>query len=553
LNKKHRYWWPLELSDRLESELLKFEARLAIEPVYLDLEAVASAEALIAAHGAGYARTAVARDNLPTLCHLFVGWGNSILDGRPMLDRLAPFVHRDAAGNPYIYQCHPEGDYHPWQSFAYLAMAGVDPDTPIGELPVTLRQVALHSTVVRTSSMEDLGHLLFSFAEMGMPPDQTFTFRGKLFKTDNVFDLAELVREAVNAHHHGPFYVCRKIHLTEGLCAIVARVPELAPLRPIAQKFLDGQMDVLLTLALSIDCAEAVARGEASADECGLDQLRKALLIGSLLENHLYEAGHLVELASFAMRCGYSISPAHRNAIHLVFNHLNKALTGAIDTFAPMAVFLPFSHYRRALTLYTAMQSTPPQEVDRELLAAYRTDFDVPPQREPGAGRPTPWDGLYTRAAHTTAMRPFFEDVLTEFSQANTTSLECQGGFQHFRRLHPSHWPRQLHYEFLDYRHHVGVELHMEDNNLVPLLDLLMPRIGQLGSLFPNADVEAMRHPQDREAKLRVYFGETAGAVEIARSMNRFVEFLQPLVDDALADPTVGIDRLREVAVAGTR
>jgi hypothetical protein len=540
-----RYWWPLELSDELENALALHKDELSKDVVPFDTALAERVDRLLIGFMDKPVRKIIARDSLPYLGHAFVGWGNATVDGQALLDRIASFVHLDKAGKPYIYQCHPEGDYHPWQTFAYTMMAGVDPSAKVGTLPYSLREIAENSTVIRTSAMDDLGHLMFASAALGMPSSLTCHFNG------TPLNLAQMVDKAIHAHHFGPFYVCRKFHLTEGLCAVAATYPELAEYKPVAQKFLDGQLEVMLTLSLLIRQLELVASGAIKVEDSRIAALRKAMLIGTLLENHIYSAGHVIELASLTMRMGYPLSTTHIGAIHHILNHLNGAISRAFSTFSPTAAFLPLGHYRRALTLYSALHADAAGSTNsRAALTKYWANFDTCEQPVFDE-RTDPIDALYTKAVHAPGVRPFFQDVLDEFAQGNATGMELYGGFNHFRRLHPEGWPRQLHFEFLDYGDKVGVELHFENPDLLPLMDAVSIELPRLKEMFQGVSVEGLRRTDRTEAKIRLWVEESYGAVGISRLMQDFVAHMEPIISAELVNPAHGIQRSRkDIALA---
>ncbi|MDM5175749.1 hypothetical protein PO883_00795 [Massilia sp. DJPM01] len=535
-----RYWWPLELSAELEDELAAHKIRLRDFPVQFDAGLSRQVERSLVDFLARPVQAIVARDSLPYLGHVFVGWGNATVNGAPLLDRVASFVHQDPSGKPYIYQCHPEGDFHPWQTFAYTMMAGIDPEARVGALPFTLREIAQHSTVIRTSAMDDLGHLMYAHAALGLPDTLTFEFNG------TPLTLADMMEEAIKAHHFGPFYVCRKFHLTEGLCAIAATYPAFARYQPVAQKFLDGQLEVMLTLSLLVAQLEAVADASLTMDQSRIPALRKAMLIGALLENHLYSAGHVIELAALAMRMGYQVSDVHRSAIHHLLNHFNGCVQRSMTRFAPTAAFLPLGHYRRAMSLYANLHAAAAGQdsAPRAALTGYWADFDASEGTLPELPA-APVDALYNRAAHSAKVRPFFQSVLDEFAQGNSTGMDLYGGFDHFRRLHPDGWPRQMHFEFLDYADRVGVELHFENPDLLPLMDAVAAAIPALQEKFPGIEVHGLRRVDRSQAKIRLYHDAATGPVDISKSMQEFVAFMSPIVSAELHNPAHGIQRSR--------
>src|SRR5450755_5025250 len=126
-----RFWWPLDLSDRERAAVDDVAVLLQTYPALHDRALAKRASALLAEAMSSRIGEIEDRDTMPNLCHVINGWGNAPLSGGSVLDGYARYVHRSSEGTPSILQCSDEGDFHPWQSFAYAVMAGVSPDTPI--------------------------------------------------------------------------------------------------------------------------------------------------------------------------------------------------------------------------------------------------------------------------------------------------------------------------------------------------------------------------------------------------------------------------------------
>src|SRR5258708_2239000 len=99
--------------------------------VSLDQSMVASTSSALAQAMSYHISDIIQRDSLPSLSHVLNGWGDVRIDGLRISDRFEDFLHYDDRGRPCILQCDPEGEFHPWQSFAYAVMAGVDADTAL--------------------------------------------------------------------------------------------------------------------------------------------------------------------------------------------------------------------------------------------------------------------------------------------------------------------------------------------------------------------------------------------------------------------------------------
>lgn len=516
-----RFWWPLDLSERETRASEDFAARMRSAPPALDLEAVRSVSGQLARLMAHHAGDVVERDGLPHLCHLVNGWGDGRFQGRSLLSRMEGFVHRDAAGRPVVLQCDPEGDFHPWQTFAYAVMAGVDPDEPLPRAGATLRELAKNSRTLNTGKGQELGHLLFALAYLDPDPDgRPFLFGGELR------DLSELMDLAVDAHHNATFEVCRKFHLTEGLCAVSTLVPGMEGYREEAQGFLDGQLDMLLLLGVILEEVRKLAEaGEPEREGSLLYELRETLVIQGYLENHCYYAGHAIELAAFADALGFRIDPEHRGAMAYVLNELNATVPEYLPHAAFLQCFLHFGHYRRAMTLLPEVERARSEGRPLALadLRRFTADFDDQPAWEGRADGPSPVArGLYSLSKPEEGPRPRFDEIVGLYAASAAPGYEPRGKFSHFRRVGPPSWPRAFHYELLDYGEDVGVgaEIHLESDSVLPMAERVRALEERVSRRFPRRRVEWDPRWWKSRGRLRVLFPEgEASPREVAEGL----------------------------------
>ncbi|XXF78899.1 hypothetical protein P2318_03830 [Myxococcaceae bacterium GXIMD 01537] len=526
----NRFWWPFELSSREESAFHAFRERMRREPCALDAGAARVAADLLAHMMARHVGDILERDSLPHTGHLLNGWGNARLGGRPLLEHYVPFVHRDEAGRAFILQRDPEGEYHPWQGIAYTVMAGVDPGHPLPGVGASFREMALNSRQLNVTDGIELGHLLFALASLEPEPTGTPFFMGS-----DACDVEALMERAVDAHHHGGFEVCRKVHLTEGLCVAAARIRGMERFQADARGFLEGQLDILFLLGAALEQVDALeAAGESAGPDSLLSALRDTLLIESPLENHCYYAGHLIELAGLAHAAGYAISPEHWSAMAFVVNRLNRTFPRYLPHTAFLECFLHFGHYRRAITLLLEVERA--RVEGRPLGAAdfarYTVDFDALPPLPEGVSLertgPAP-AGLYTLAPPSPGGRREFEDIVGRYSRGAPGPLKARGGFNHFRRVGPPTWPRALHYELLDYGGDVGAEIHLESEAVRPLGERVRALVDRVASRFPEQTVDWDEGWSRQRGRLRVVFRAGTPADAVASG-------IQKLIDETFAE-----------------
>jgi hypothetical protein len=445
------------------------------------------------------------REGLPHVAHLICGWGDEPGLGELLATRIGDFVHQQANGRVSIRQCDPDGDFHPWQTFAYCCMA--DPqflhrDCGTGS---TILNVAQNSTNLNTSDATDLGHTLFTLASL--EPDQrprTLVFDSK------PTSLSILVGLAVEAHRTGGFHVCRKFHLTEGLCALAAE-PAGADHASWIREFFAGQIECLAPLDVVTNLATAEESMWTSEGLADLTFLRTRLVLGSALENLFYYAGHLFELAGIAIDRGFRMPRSYHSRIRSIANSLNGELLRSGSLIAFPESFYAFAHYRRGLKLYlAATNSLPsPHELTCRLI---RRDVDA---TELQARR------AFTLAPAKPPPAKTFAAVLECYDAEAPAHLLTRGEFPHFRKIMPSPLPRGIHYEFLYVSGQIGVELHWErvDRKDHALLKALATH-ARAGGLY-NIGVDLSW--SGGGGRIGVRFSEEADATEVVGAMRTLI------------------------------
>jgi hypothetical protein len=528
-----RSWWPLRLEGAEEQAIAELRTQLATAPAVTLEEELNDA----VAHDlwicmANALPTILERDTLPDVAHVLNGWGDLCNRGHRISGRIAPFVHPDPDQGFAILQKNPEGEFHPWQTFAYAVMAGADVDAPLRRGVPSIRELAQTSRRLNTDDGCELGHLLFALAFLDP------SLEGPPFSlTSGTYDAQALMRAAIVAHYAGHFRVCRKIHLTEGICALAARAPGMASYREYGQQFLHGQMEMLLVLAAIVEAAHSTTTAPDGRQASLLASLRSKLRLGRYLENHCYYAGHLIELACFAQALGYLVRPEHCSAAALVVNRLNDALVQSLPEMSFLDCFLHLGHYRRAITLLPGLQESAhhsrlysPAELS-VFACDIREGVPVPRVAPPRGHRSPPaYDLLEARASR---LRPRFRAVVDHYARSAPSDLEPRGGFPHFRRIGPPWWPRALHYELLDYADAVGVEVHLESKSVDYMADIVR-RVA--APIHPGRALEWEPHWYRGHGRLRLVLNDRHPAADVANAARRLIDQTFPIFDRAVAE-----------------
>ena len=477
----------------------------------------------------------IEKDGLPHLCHIINGWGNCLIGDKTITEHLAGFVHYDDSGKSYIYQCDPEGDFHPWQTFAYSAMAGISSDTKIADTEVSYGDLMNGSKIIQTDDGIELGHLLFAIGYYHESiHDTKFSFcpaNGEPFE----MDLYELMKQAVYAHYHGEFTVCRKFHLTEGLMAVTAKVPGMDEFKPFVEEFLRGQLEILPVLGTILSLTElALNETITQEQQDALNAIRKEMVMGDLIENQIYYAGHTIELACFAMIDGYAIEQRQIDNITYIINTLNKIIYDTIHEVTFSEAFLGLGHYRRSITLFEQITKEK-FNLTNISLDAYTCNFDLQKKdHKPSVEHNVVKHGVFTSATPNEYPDDKFDDVLSNYNAKASGPWVTRGNFVHFRRIGPSSWPRSCHYEFLAEENTISAEIHLERDELKFLRPTLESFESKIADQIPTGNVYWDPQWSKNRGKLVVQFDREQCSSLIASAMNELISQTSSIIEDEL-------------------
>ncbi|KZN37633.1 hypothetical protein N474_05245 [Pseudoalteromonas luteoviolacea CPMOR-2] len=475
----------------------------------------------------------VERDGLPHLCHVINGWGNLTYQGNPLTDLISGFVHFKKNKQPYIYQCDPEGDFHPWQTFAYSAMAGVPATVDIAQTGITFADLLNGSTQIMTNKGVELGHMLFALANYYPHINaRSFTFYDPN-GTPQEFDIEQLMVQAVHAHYVGDYTVCRKFHLTEGVLAMVAKVPGLEKFKPYAQLFLTSQLEILhVLLSVLRLTVKLVDNPEDTESKQQLDQLRNDMVMSDLIENQVYYAGHVIEVMGFAMLDGFEVDEKDFNCAIEIVNTLNKILKNSLHQVDFQEAFLGLGHYRRAQTLLSELINS-----EKPDLTAYIATLDNLQTHTTYID--STWDvvanGIFSVHKVQKERPEKFLDIVEKYNTQASENWQTRGSFMHFRRIAPSHWPRACHYEFLTLPSAIGVEIHLERDELAFIKPYLKQTIPLLRTEIQNYQALDWDEEWNKgRGRLFISFSEQTSTDIIVAAMQKLIELTQQNIETLL-------------------
>lgn len=416
----------------------------------------------------------VDRDGMPYYCHVINGWGNVLHGKNRITDYIEGFIFRAKNNKPRILQYSSEGDFHPWQTFAYMAMNGLSPTSKIGKFNV--RDVLENSNVFNIPSDEshDFGHMMFAYAQFMDTTDLRFHFKNE------ELGLRQVIEKAIQAHHSGPFTVCRKIHLTEGLIALTRKFDEFKDLRDTNEHFLYGQLEILKVLGAALSFIDNEKEKES------VTYLQDLLKIGPFIENLAFYVGHIVELSVFAIYYGMEIPKVYLTYANFCINRINELIHVYKDDFEFEECFLHLGHYRRAITLFKTLDFEN-QRIPKEELEKFTLDMNNPaPVKDLGI---TQRKSFVKTAVYEVKYDPFFEKVISLSDNQFGEDLRSRGRFPHFRRIIPKGWPRYLHYEYMLEGSEISVELHLESSYADELKAYLKKNEADLRGRFKDSEL----------------------------------------------------------------
>jgi hypothetical protein len=543
------FWWPIQLTPAAADALRSFRSTMAAVNLTVDHSTVTAVADLLAIEMASHVNEIIERDGLPHLAHVINGWGNACYNGHRLMDEIGPFIHNNQDGLPVVLQCDPEGEFHPWQSFAYAVMAGVDADESLSGSGVTLRELALNSRMLNTSRGRELGHLLFALPNLDPDMDgPLFSLRGKTY---SIFELMEV---ALHSHHYGGFEVCRKFHLTEGLCAMAAMVPDFNHYRSDSQGFLNGQMDMALLLGMILEETVAFTVDKKQpTEEALMFDLRKSLSMGNEFENHMYYAGHIIELACIAIDLGYKLNQEHRSTIAYIIKTLNEMLPVYLPHISFLDCFLALGHYRRSVTMWIELEkaNSEGRALTRYDLMRYSADFNSLTNAKHSVSNTDKPEavsmGVYDFIEPKNEIRPEFAIILEVYASSASYDLRPRGHFPHFRRIGPPSWPRAFHYELLDYGDKVGVEIHLENDGVLPLRESLLALGPSIANSFSERQTGWDPNWYRERGRMVVIFEADEPPEVVSRGMHKLIactmDQMDPLASSLRLDPlALGIE-----------
>ncbi|MBY3222198.1 hypothetical protein [Rhizobium laguerreae] len=222
-----------------------------------------------------------------------------------------------------------------------------------------------------------------------------------------------------------------------------------------------------------------------------------------------------------------------------MLNEINCTLAEWLPHLSFTDCFLSLGHFRRAASLWGRLEDLriEGQTLQRNMvLREYTFDFDRHPWNGPApAPKPPPQKAIYEVAWSQPNLREMFGAVLDAYIQTMPPhAFLPRGRFDHFRRIGPTHWPRSLHYELLDHGSGIGVELHIESDDVEGLKPIVRAFASDLRPNFPEARVLWDDRWYKDRGRLVVFFPNAAPPALIAAGARLLIDLTYHEVDRAV-------------------
>jgi hypothetical protein len=241
-------------------------------------------------------------------------------------------------------------------------------------------------------------------------------------------------------------------------------------------------VDVIVIIAgILEESLSALKKGaELPADHI-VREFQEQLVLLDFLENHVYYAGHIIELTAFGILMGYEVSDAQRQGIIRTINSLNEIIAEYAAKMSFVDCFLGFGHYRRAITLFSEIEAGH-TILSHDLLQKYTVNFDeiMPIHFSDKAierSKKVLATNIFQVIDPQERINPQLQLFIEQYeSTGDQKAYPLKGKFPHFRRVCPENWPKSIHYEVLDYgdeHKKLGLEIHLESVDVKPIKERL--------------------------------------------------------------------------------
>jgi len=116
------------------------------------------------------------------------------------------------------------------------------------------------------------------------------------------------------------------------------------------------------------------------------------------------------------------------------------------------------------------------------------------------------------------------DEVLAIYNSIADEGLQSTSTARKYRQIRPRHWPGGIHYEFLAYPNKMGVEIHIEHDQVLFLSDTIRNLESVVRMDFSDLDISWDQKWAKKRGRLKLIFGEKASSKEIAHAMKKLIK-----------------------------
>lgn len=127
-----------------------------------------------------------------------------------------------------------------------------------------------------------------------------------------------------------------------------------------------------------------------------------------------------------------------------------------------------------------------------------------------------------------------FVAVLNAYNAQCGAGLSATGRAAGYRQIKPEGWPKALHYELMDGARRLGVEIHIENDEVRPMATTLKELVPKLAPEFPECEVVFDPRWMKNRGRLRVLVDKSEGPEVAAKAMSRLIDLTLDPVTNAL-------------------
>ena len=116
-----------------------------------------------------------------------------------------------------------------------------------------------------------------------------------------------------------------------------------------------------------------------------------------------------------------------------------------------------------------------------------------------------------------------FQNILDSYDKIALNGFETMGNAHNYRQIKVLDWPQSIHYEFYGLKNTCGVEIHLENDRVKPISDLLINFSKTFVNKFPNGKVKWDQKWVRNRGRLIVQYDNNIDPMEIAKGMKKLV------------------------------